>query len=777
MTVVEGPSSPQDQPSAGSVSSEVPARADGVQLIGEMQGSGYRQAPALARRSDGQTIQLTPLVYLVLEAVDGLRSYSDVAIAVSERFGRTVSEENVRTLVEGQLRPSGLVVGADGSQPAVRKSNPLLALRFKYAVTDTDRTRRLTAPFTKLFNPLVVSVVLALLFGISWWVLFDKGLASATNEAFAKPSLLLLVIVVTVLSAGFHEFGHAAAARRAGAEPGAMGAGIYLVWPAFYTDVTDSYRLGRGGRVLTDLGGLYFNAIVAVGVTGAWWLTRYDALLLVVATQILQMLRQLTPLVRFDGYHVLADLTGVPDLFHRIKPTLLGVLPWRWHHPEATVLKPWARLVVTAWVLVVVPVLACTTYLMVITLPRVLGTAWAGADRQATLLSNAWTNGDLLAVLGRASGALAVLFPVFAVAIILSRLVRQVTTRTWVATADRPLRRALAAVLALALVGGLAAAWWPHEGRYRPIQAYEGGTLTQAAQRVLPRPNTRLQVGDQGVITTGWAKDGDRPTRQDPQLAMVLLPSKDVTTHSVGNDPLPWVFPFNRPLAPRPDDNQAMSVNTQDSTTSYDVAFALVWIDDSSPALNTNEAYAFASCKDCAAVAVGFQVVLVTGDNHVAVPQNISAAVNYDCVNCLTYALAVQLFVTINHPLDDATTKKLEQLWGQISAYGTNIASAPLNEIQDQLIDYENQILAVLGVETTGVDPTPSPTAPTAPINGASPSVDAPSPTPTNGTSVAPEPAAEPTDQVAPSPTGAAPAYPSDVPTPTSPEASPSATS
>ena len=51
-----------------------------------------------------------------------------------------------------------------------------------------------------------------------------------------------------------------AAARR----PGVMGAGLYLVWPAFYTDVTDSYRLGRGGRLRTDLGGLYFNAIVAV---------------------------------------------------------------------------------------------------------------------------------------------------------------------------------------------------------------------------------------------------------------------------------------------------------------------------------------------------------------------------------------------------------------------------------------------------------------------------------------------------------------------------------
>ena len=126
-----------------------------------------------------------------------------------------------------------------------------------------------------------------------------------------------------------------------------MGAGIYLVWPAFYTDVTDSYRLGRVGRIRTDLGGLYFNAIVAVAIAAIWWGSGWDALLLVVATQILQMIRQLTPLVRFDGYHVLADLTGVPDLYPRIGPTLLSLWPTRWRDPKAAELKPWARAVIT----------------------------------------------------------------------------------------------------------------------------------------------------------------------------------------------------------------------------------------------------------------------------------------------------------------------------------------------------------------------------------------------------------------------------------------------
>ncbi len=138
---------------------------------------------------------------------------------------------------------------------------------------------------------------------ITWWVFFDQGLAPAAYDAFQRPQLLLLVFVVTVLSGGFHEFGHAAAARYSGAEPGVIGAGIYLVWPAFYTDVTDSYRLGRRGRLRTDLGGLYFNAIVVV-LTFAWWYaTEWDALLLLVATQVMQMVHQL---------HAVAALRRLP---------------------------------------------------------------------------------------------------------------------------------------------------------------------------------------------------------------------------------------------------------------------------------------------------------------------------------------------------------------------------------------------------------------------------------------------------------------------------------
>src|SRR5918997_2304772 len=111
---------------------DVPARPNGLQLIGEMVGSGYRTPPSLVRRGDGQTLQLTALLYAVLEAVDGRRGYPEIAQVVSERTGRSLDASDVQALVERQLRPRGLLLEVDGTTPLVERTNPLTALTFKF---------------------------------------------------------------------------------------------------------------------------------------------------------------------------------------------------------------------------------------------------------------------------------------------------------------------------------------------------------------------------------------------------------------------------------------------------------------------------------------------------------------------------------------------------------------------------------------------------------------------------------------------------------------------
>ncbi|MCB5272620.1 hypothetical protein BJG92_00122 [Arthrobacter sp. SO5] len=774
-------------PQAGTLTGtlRVPVRADGIQLIGETKGSGYREAPSLVRRADGQTLQLTRLLYVVLDAIDGARGLEEIAEHASAGFGRLVSAGNVQTLIDSQLLPLGLLQLADGSQPEVRRADPLLGMKFRFTVTDPERTRRITAPFAALFNPLIVVAVTAVFLATCWWVLMVKGLASATHEAFANPGLVLLILAVTVLSAGFHEFGHAAAARRGGATPGAMGTGLYLIWPAFYTDVTDSYRLGRAGRIRTDLGGLYFNAIVAVGIMGIWWATGYDALLLVVVTQLLQMVRQLMPLVRFDGYHILADATGVPDLFQRIKPTLLSLLPWRPKDPAAQLLKPWARAVVTAWVLITVPLLIFSLVMMVLSLPRLLGTAWASSQKQYAMLSSSLGSGDILDASVRLLAIACVALPVLGIFYILLRLGRQLATGLWQKTHGNALRRGTALAVIAAVVAGVAWAWWPGAESYRPVQPYERGTLADATTAIFPAGSTTgMREGRAGRTVALWPAGAKKPTREEPQLSMVLVPRQSGGSGQSGASGASgpdgktttaapsWVFPFDQPAGPDGDGNQSLAVNTTDGSVTYDVAFALVWADDGTDVTTRNEAYAFASCADCAAVAVGFQVVLIVGQTDVIVPENLSAAANYNCLRCLTYALASQLVLTLDGPLSTDGMARLNALWQQIADYGRNLQNVPLSEIQGKLSAFKEQIVEVIKADPSATPGTPGGTAP-----ATTPSSPGASQTAAPGTTPGASPGAT---FPAPQPGGTAPAAtapPATAPAATAPAATSTASS
>lgn len=693
-----------------------------MELLGEFSGSGFNDAPSLVRRADGQTVQVTPMLYQLLDALDGERNVEQLAEELGRRCGKAVAADDVRYLLEEKLAPLGLLSEADGSAPDVHKPTPLLGLKFKFVVSDPDVTRRITRPFTPLFRTWIVLPVLVAFALTCWWVLWERGLASATLEAFDSPGLLLAVFGLTVLSAGWHEFGHAAACRAAGATPGAMGAGLYLVWPAFYTDVDDSYRLSRWRRLVVDLGGLYFNALVVVVVIGAWLATRREALLLVVAAQLVLMLRQLAPVIRADGYHILADLTGIPDLFQHIKPTLAGLWPTNWGKPQP--LRRWARWVVRLWVLVVVPLLLWMFVLAVLLLPRLVATAWAGLQKHGGALSASSQDADLIGVLAAALQMLALVLPAAAVVYQIVRVARRGGRAVWTRTEGRPAPRAalVAAVAALLLW-----AWWP-SGQYQPVRAEEGGTLRDAVRiSSLRGASGGTSAGGDAVSRTVAGAAAVRPIagveaqtayalvpRDETEPTLLLVRAEDGSMRNIltdGTSRTGVAFPFKLPDAPRKGDNQALAVNSGDGTVVYDIAVALVWVKDGRVADNRNEAYALASCTSCTTVAVAFQVVLVIGETDAVTPVNIAVAANGGCVRCVTNALAVQLVVTLREMPG-------EELQAQIQAALARLDG--LEHMEDpyaEVMAVEKEILTLLvqsGLveeqKSTAATATPTPT-------------------------------------------------------------------
>jgi putative peptide zinc metalloprotease protein len=686
-------------------------RAAGVELLGPVQGSGYRDGAALVRRADGQMVRLGPLMYGLLECIDGQRDLAGLAAAASEQLGRRLGEQQVEALA-GKLAAQGLLAGTEQAAPP--RANPLLALRWKVLITDPAVTRRFTAPFAALFRPWVVWPVLALFAAVCWFVLVDRGVAAATSEAFSSPGLLLLVFALGVLSAGAHELGHAAACRYGGATPGGMGMGLYLVWPAFYTDVTDAYRLDRRGRLRVDLAGLYFNAVVAVLTTAVWLVVRRDALLLLVTLQLLQMVKQLSPIIRADGYHILADATGVPDLYAHLGPTLRRLVPGARREPSA--LTGRARAVVTVWVLVVVPILLSLMIGAVLLLPRLLTTAWASGRQLAGGLPQLFGSGDVLGGLAAVLQLLALFLPALGSVLVTQRLVRTAVGKAGAWSGGRPGRRAIALVGAVAVVAALAWAWWP-AGQYRPVRPDDRGTLTSLAQALgsprttvrsaaRPAPVAAPQVAP-GTHLALAAIPAGGATAEHPALFMVPgsggRPASAVV--SDGSSTGGSAFPFALPKAPGKGDTQALAVGTKNGGVVYDISYALLTVTGGRPVTNTNSAFALAHCTGCTTVAVSFQVVLVVGESRTIAPINVADAKNVGCPACVTTAIADQIVVTVSKQPPAALQKRLMAELAKLNALPQLGADGSPAAVAAQVSAVQRQIESTLngsGILTGG---------------------------------------------------------------------------
>jgi putative peptide zinc metalloprotease protein len=111
-----------------------------------------------------------------------------------------------------------------------------------------------------------------------------------------------------------HEFGHASACARYGAEPSDIGFTLYLIWPAFYSDVSAAWKLKRWERVVVDIGGVFFQLVIAAVYVIIYTLTSWIPLKLSLLMIAASCLFTLNPVFKFDGYWVVADTLGVTNL-------------------------------------------------------------------------------------------------------------------------------------------------------------------------------------------------------------------------------------------------------------------------------------------------------------------------------------------------------------------------------------------------------------------------------------------------------------------------------
>jgi CRP-like cAMP-binding protein len=140
------------------------------------------------------------------------------------------------------------------------------------------------------------------------------SLLHAATVARVGLALVPLVFAAIVL----HEIGHGVAAKAAGARINRVGLGWYWLRPILFVDTSDAWLANRAQRMLVDAGGILINLVLA-GIAGFVALLAPNTTVAAVAWvfalwSYVAVLRNLNPLLEYDGYYLLMDALERPNL-------------------------------------------------------------------------------------------------------------------------------------------------------------------------------------------------------------------------------------------------------------------------------------------------------------------------------------------------------------------------------------------------------------------------------------------------------------------------------
>jgi putative peptide zinc metalloprotease protein len=126
--------------------------------------------------------------------------------------------------------------------------------------------------------------------------------------------VILGAVVLLLLSSFVHEIGHASACRYFRVKHGGVGFGLYLTFPVFYTDVSETWKLKRKERLVVNMAGVYFQLILLIPFFLLYFFTGNSVIKWFLLSVNIGLLVTLNPFFKFDGYWIVSDLLGVSNL-------------------------------------------------------------------------------------------------------------------------------------------------------------------------------------------------------------------------------------------------------------------------------------------------------------------------------------------------------------------------------------------------------------------------------------------------------------------------------
>jgi len=281
--------------------------------------------------------RFTTASYLIIGLMDGRRSVQEVWDLAVARLGDDAPTQDELILLLGQLHAADVLqcdVPPDtaelfrrGRQMSRRQrvSQWLSPLSWRFHVLDPEPLLRALAPVLRpLFGPVGLVLWLAVvapalvLMAVHW-----RALTEGLLDRIATPETAGLLLLLFPLIKALHELGHGCAIKAYGGEAHDMGVMFLVFTPIPYVDASSATAFaGKWRRFVVGAAGMMVELLIASVALYVWLeaqpgVVKSLAYYAILVAGISTVLFNANPLLRYDGYYMLADALEIPNLYTR----------------------------------------------------------------------------------------------------------------------------------------------------------------------------------------------------------------------------------------------------------------------------------------------------------------------------------------------------------------------------------------------------------------------------------------------------------------------------
>jgi putative peptide zinc metalloprotease protein len=323
---------------------------------------------ALQDLASGRVHRFSPSSHLVIGLMDGTRSVQEIWDIALSRLGDDAPTQDEMIQLLGQLHSADILhcdVSPDilelfqrheRQQRGKFLSQLASPLWWRIPLVDPEWLLARLLPWARPFLGVVGATLWMLVVGLAV-VLASAHWSDLTrnfmDRLLALRSLVIIWLIFPVLKA-VHELGHGLATKAFGGEVHDMGVMLLVFSPLPYVDASSASAFAsKWQRIVVGAAGMMvelFLAALAVFV----WLAAEPGIVRTVAYNIMiiaglsTVLFNANPLLRYDGYYILADLLEIPNLYARSR-TYIGYLWQRYLFGSKDAEEPPASRSEKAW--------------------------------------------------------------------------------------------------------------------------------------------------------------------------------------------------------------------------------------------------------------------------------------------------------------------------------------------------------------------------------------------------------------------------------------------